>query len=54
MMMKGTDPSILNIWLESRTCGKGIEDDDDTMDLHMLLDGFSGCLLGVDVVVGFK
>ncbi|KAL0288238.1 UNVERIFIED_CONTAM: protein LEO1, partial [Sesamum radiatum] len=33
MMMKGTDPSTLDVWLESRSRGKGFEDD-DTLDLH--------------------
>ncbi|KAK4426550.1 hypothetical protein Salat_1423600 [Sesamum alatum] len=33
MMMKGTNPSKLDIGLESRYCGKGIEDD-GTSDLH--------------------
>ncbi|KAK4421997.1 hypothetical protein Salat_2150400 [Sesamum alatum] len=33
IMMKGTDPSILEVWLESRFRRKGIEDD-DTLDLH--------------------
>ncbi|KAL0385058.1 UNVERIFIED_CONTAM: hypothetical protein Sradi_2900100 [Sesamum radiatum] len=34
MMMKGTDPSTLDVWLESRSRGKGFEDD-DTLDLHV-------------------
>ncbi|KAK4423297.1 hypothetical protein Salat_1912500, partial [Sesamum alatum] len=32
-MMKGADPSILDVWLESRSRGKGIEDD-NTLHLH--------------------
>ncbi|KAL0416640.1 UNVERIFIED_CONTAM: hypothetical protein Slati_3495900 [Sesamum latifolium] len=36
MMMKGTDPSTIDVWLESRSRGKGFEDD-DTLDLRISL-----------------
>ncbi|KAL0434670.1 UNVERIFIED_CONTAM: hypothetical protein Sradi_0174900 [Sesamum radiatum] len=50
MMMKGTDPSTLDIWLESRSRGRGIEDD-DTLDLHVsLFLGLCGLVRHVDSI----
>ncbi|KAL0289227.1 UNVERIFIED_CONTAM: hypothetical protein Sradi_7077200 [Sesamum radiatum] len=51
-MMKGTDPSTLDIWLESHSRGRGIKDD-DTLDLHESL--FLGLCWLVDMDdVAFK
>lgn len=35
MMMKGIDPTRLDVWMESRSRGGGIEDDPDIEDLHV-------------------